>query len=133
MPRGLEHLQAKPREIKPIAVIHGDELVFRLCACAEVDCGAAGVAQLQVAGDEVGVEVAEEDVADLKTKPFGVGEILLDVALRIDDDGGLALLITEQIGGVCQASEVVLLQDHRSLMSLALQACGGQSENLLIR
>ena len=82
-----------------------------------------------MAGDEVGVEVAEEDVADLKTKPFGVGDILMDVSLRIDDDGGLALLITEQIGGVCQASEVVLLQDHRSSMSLALRAFGGQSED----
>jgi hypothetical protein len=34
---------------------------------------------------------------------------------------------------VCQASEIILFQNHRNLASLASQAFGGQSKNLLTR
>ena len=61
----LEHLHAQSREVERIAVLHGDEGVFGLGAGAEMDGRAATVAQLQVAGDEVGVEVAEKDMANL--------------------------------------------------------------------
>ena len=111
-------MQAQSWEIKRVAILHGDEGVLRLSAGAEMDGRAAMVAQLQVAGDEVGVEMGEEDVADLEAKLFGVGQVLLDVALRVDDDGGCALLVPEQIGGVRQASEVVLFQNHGSRPSL---------------
>src|SRR5580692_11182595 len=83
-------------------------------------------------GHEVSMEVAEKDVTNLKAKLFGVGQVLLDVSLRIDDDGGPALLIAEQIGGVRQTSEVVLLQDHRSSISLIRRVSGGQTEHLFI-
>ena len=53
---------------------------------AEMDHRAATVAQLQMAGDKVGVEMGEEDVSDLESGCFRVRQVLLDVALRIDDD-----------------------------------------------
>ena len=49
---------------------------------------AATVPQFQVAGDEVGVEMGEKTCRILKPKLFGVGQVLLDIALRINDDGG---------------------------------------------
>ena len=48
----------------------GDESVLRLRARAEMDGRAATVAQLQMAGDEVGVEVGEKDVANLQARIF---------------------------------------------------------------
>ena len=80
-----------------------------------MDGRAATVAQFQMAGDEVGVEVGQEDVADLQAEFLGVGEVLLDVALRVDDDGGRAGLVSEQIGGVGQAAQVILFQNHLSI------------------
>ena len=77
-----------------------------------MDGCAATVAQFQMAGDEVGVEVSEEDVADLEAELFGVGEVLLDVALRVDDDRGRAGLVSDEIRSVGQAAQVVLLQNH---------------------
>ena len=109
---GFEDLQAQAGEVERVAILHGDEGVLGLGAAAEMDGGAAAVAQFQMAGDEVGVEVGEEDVADLEAEFFGVGEVLLDVALRVDDDGGAAGFVAEQVGGVGEAAEVVLFQNH---------------------
>ena len=125
----LKDLQAQPRELKGVAVLHGEEGVLRLGARAEMDGCAATIAQLQVAGNEVGVEVAEKDMPDFEAEFFGVGQVLLDVALRVDDDGGRTGLVSEQIGGVGEAAQVVLFQNHGSIGSLApaLQVAGERS------
>src|SRR5580704_19319232 len=47
----LEHLQAQSGEVESIAVLHGDESVFRLGARAKMDGRAATIAQLQVTGN----------------------------------------------------------------------------------
>ena len=39
-------------------------------------------------------------------------EVLIDVALRIDDRGDAGLLVADQVGRVRQALEIELLQDH---------------------
>ena len=90
----------------------GYEGVFRLGAGAEMDRRAATVAQFQMAGYEVGVEVGQEDVADLEAEFLGVGQVLLDVALGIDDDGGRTGLVSKQIRRVGEAAQVVLFQNH---------------------
>jgi hypothetical protein len=76
-----------------------------------------------MAGDEVGVEVGEEDVADLKAKFLGVGQVLLDIALRVDDDGGRTGLVSEKIGGVGQAAQVLLFQNHRNPSTYRARRC----------
>ncbi len=124
---GFEDLQAQSREVERIAVLHRHERVFGLGAGAEMDGRAATVAQFQMAGDEVGVEMGEEDVADLEAERFGVGQVLLDVALGIDDDGGGTGLVSEQIRGVGQAAQVVLFQDHGDLYSLSQHGRGKSS------
>ena len=68
-----------------------------------------------MAGHEVRVKVSEKDVADPEAKFLGVGEILLDIALGVDDDGGRAGLVSEQIRSVGQAAQVVLFKNHSHL------------------
>ena len=63
-------------------------------------------------GDEIGVEVREEDVANLQAVPFGRIEIPLHVALRIDDDGRPALAVADEVRRVRETIEVELLEDH---------------------
>ena len=62
--------------------------------------------------EEVGVEVGEEDVADLQPVLRRIVEVGVDVALRIDDGGGAARLIADQVRRVGEAIQVVLLEDH---------------------
>lgn len=90
---GLEDLDAEAGKVDGVAVVHGDEGVFGLGAGAEVDGSVAAVTEFEVAGEEIGVEVSEEDVLDLSAELGGLIEVLLDVALGIDDDGGLRSFI----------------------------------------
>src|SRR5260370_8281077 len=85
---GFEDLQAQSRKVERIAVLHRHEGILRMCARAEMDGRAATVAQFQMAGDEVSVEVGEKDMSDLKAKILGVGQVLLDIALGVDHVAG---------------------------------------------
>ena len=85
-----------------------------------MDGCAATIAQFQMAGDKVCVKMAQKDVADPQTEFLGVCQVLLDIALRIDDDGRRTLLVAQQIGGVRKATQIVLFQNHRSrLLTIA--------------
>ena len=53
-----------------------------------MDRRAAAIAQFQVAGDEVRVKVGEKDVTDLEAEIVRISEVLMNIALRIDDDCG---------------------------------------------
>ena len=109
---GFEDLEAEAGEVEGVAVFHGDELVLGFGVGAEADVGAAAVAEFEMAGEEVGVEVGEEDVADVHAEFVGVVDVLLDVALGVDHDGGAAGFVGDEIGGVGEAAEVVLLEEH---------------------
>ena len=64
-------------------------------------------------GDEVRVHVGQKDVFDRAGELLGVGDVLLDVALGIDHGRAASYLIGDQVGGVRETAEVVLLEDHR--------------------
>jgi hypothetical protein len=94
-----------------------------------MDGRAATVAQLQMAGDEVGVKVGQEGMADLKAELLGVGQLLLNIALRIDDDSGRTGLVSKQIRRVGQASQVVLFQNHAFSIGLPRRAHGAMNRS----
>src|SRR5277367_4238546 len=104
MAGGLKHLEAQMRELERIAVLHRHEGVFGLGAGTKMDgCTTflgTQVAQLQMAGDKVGVEMGEKDMADLESQFLGVVQVLLNIALRVDDNCGETGLVSQQIGGV---------------------------------
>jgi hypothetical protein len=58
------------------------------------------VAQLQMPGDEVGVQMGEDHMRDAQPVLRGGVEVLIDVALGIDDRGDLRLLVADQVRGV---------------------------------
>ena len=81
-----------------------------------MNAGAGAVSEFDVAGQEVGVEVGKEDVLDVPAGGLGVLEILVNVALGIDDGGGLGAFVGDDVGGVGEASQVVLFDDHDELL-----------------
>ncbi len=112
MSRGLQNLETQSRILQRVAVFHRDKRVLGLGLRTEPDVGAAAVAQLEMARHEVGMEVRQKNMADLHAQFFGVGEVLLDVPLRIDHDCIAAGFVSQQVGSVSQATQVVLLQEH---------------------
>src|SRR3984957_14946183 len=110
-----QHLQPQPWEAERIPVLHRHKRVFRLGACTEMNGCPTAVTQLQVPGDEVRMEVGQKDVADREAELLSVYQVLLDIPLWVDHDPRSARLVPQQVGGMGQASEVVLFQDHGAL------------------
>src|SRR5579872_2534995 len=71
-----------------------------------------------MAGDEVGVEMGEEDVLDSEVVLGGEGDVLVDVALGVDDGAFAGLFVADEVGGVGQAGEVELFEDHADSSSV---------------
>ena len=78
------------------------------------DDGAGGFGELEVPGEEVGVEVGLDHPLDAQAVGRGVGEVLADVALRVDHDGAAGGRVADQVAVERQAGEVVLAEEHRS-------------------
>jgi hypothetical protein len=58
--------------------------------------------------------MCEQDVANAHPEAAGVIQVLVDVALGVDDRGRPTLLVRHEVGRVGEAAEVVLLEDHVS-------------------
>jgi len=61
-------------------------------------------------------------VADLEAQFLGVGQVLLSIASGVDDDRSRARVVSQQIGGVGEAAQIVLFENHRNLSSLPFNA-----------
>ena len=95
-----EGFQANAAKLDDAAVIERSEAVFGLGFGAEINCGADTIAEFQMAGDKVGVEMGEEDVLDLQVVFVSEGEVAVDIALGIDDGSGAGLFVTDEVGSV---------------------------------
>ena len=68
-----------------------------------------------MAGNEVGMCMRQEHVAYLKPLLPGIFNIPIHVPLRIDYGGHAGALIGDEVRGVRQAIQIILLEDHRVL------------------
>ena len=112
VPRRLQHLQADAPEFENVAIVERRERIGRLSRGAEADRCADAIAQLQMPRDEVGVKVRQEYVLDLQPVFGSKGDVLIRVALRVNDRGGGGFLVPNHVRTVRQARQVELLEDH---------------------
>jgi hypothetical protein len=70
-----------------------------------------------MSSNEIGVEMRQEYVLDLKGVLGGKRDVLVRVALRINDGRRAGLLVSNNVGGVRQARQIELLEDHAELSS----------------
>ncbi len=76
------------------------------------DRRAGGGGQLEMARQEVGVEVGLDHELDRQPAGLGVGDVLVDVALRVDDDRSPGRLVADQVRRVRETLQVVLVEQH---------------------
>ena len=96
--------------------------VLRLRLAPETNRGADALVQLEVPGEKVSVEMGEENVADLPTVGLSLRQILVNITLRINHDGGTRRLIGDEIGGMGQTTEIILFQQHGIFLCCMLVA-----------
>jgi hypothetical protein len=65
-----------------------------------------------MSGNKVGVEMRQEDVPDGEPVLRGQFEVLIRIALRVDNGCRAGRFVSDQIRGVRQARQIELLQDH---------------------
>jgi hypothetical protein len=69
-------------------------------------------------GDEIGMEMCQKNVLDRQTMFGGKRQVLIRVALRINNRGRTCRLVSNDVGSVRQARQIELFEDHPTL------ACG---------
>jgi len=74
------------------------------------------IAQFEVSGEEIGVQVRQDHVGDAEVVFPGEGQVLLDVPLRIDHYRQAGVVVGNEVGGVRQTVEIKLLENHASIM-----------------
>ncbi len=79
------------------------------------DGRSGGLRELEVPRQEVGVEMGLDDPFDGEPLRLGIGEVLADVALRVDHHRPTRRGVTDQVAEDGKAREVVLAKEHRLL------------------
>ena len=85
------------------------ELGASFGSAAVADRGAGVRGELEMAGEEVGMEVSFQHVSDGEAMRLGVGEVLRNIALGVDHHGPASGGVTDEVAGVREAPEVVRL------------------------
>jgi hypothetical protein len=110
--RSFHDLERHLAERDAFAVGEVADRVLGVGAPPVTDPRAGRLGQLEVAGEEVGVDVCVDHADDAELLFPGVGEVLGDVAARVDNDRSAGGPVADQVGRMGQAVQVVLREDH---------------------
>ena len=113
VPGCFEGSQPYTSEIDAVAVSEGCERVHPPARSDPVVGRPGLLVQLEMTGDEVGVKVRQDDVADREAALRGKRQVLIHVTLRIDHGSRAGLLVADEIRRVREAIEIELMEDHR--------------------
>ncbi len=100
VPGRLEGAQADRPQPHFVAVAKRGEGVLGRRLRTEIDRRAHPIAQFQVPGHEIGVQVRQQHVPDSQAVLRGELEVLIDVPLRIDHGGHARRLVADEVRGV---------------------------------
>jgi len=112
VPRRFQRLETHAPKLDSVVIAKRGKRVPCFRRGAEIDRRAHPVAQLQMPGDEIGVQVRQEDVLDGEPMFGGKRNVLVDVALRVNDGCRACRLVSNEVGRVRQAWQVELLEDQ---------------------
>ena len=92
-----ERLQPHAPEFDTITVGKRREGVLCARGSTQIDTRARAVAQLEMPRDEVGVKVGQDHMFDIETVSGRERQVLINVALWIDDCGGACARVPDEI------------------------------------
>jgi len=86
-PGVFQHFQSDAPEFKRFAVVKGVNAYSALAVAHQTDASANAIAQLKMSGNEIGVEMRQENIFDRELISCCKCDVLIRIALRINDDG----------------------------------------------
>ena len=105
-------VQPDPSEFDRFSVMQRRERITRLGRRTQIDRCAGAIAQLQMPGHKIRMQVGQKNVFDFQGMFSGKSDVQVSVALRIDDSGRACRLISDQVRGVRQARQIELFENH---------------------
>ena len=121
----LERFNAHAAEDDRVVIAQGDVRVLGPGFGAETDPRTGPIAELEMPCQEVGVQVGQEHVRDVQPVFAGEHQILLHVALRVDDRRRARSLVAHHVRRVCKTIEIELPENHGC--DLCLSRARGES------
>src|SRR2546430_13053740 len=115
--RRFQPFQPYAAKFKHRTVAEGRKYIGCFSLCPQINRRTRTVAQFQVAGDEVGVEMGQEYVPDFQRVFGSECDVLVDIALRINDRGDARLRVANQVRRVRQTWQIELLENHATPLS----------------
>jgi hypothetical protein len=100
MARRFQNFQTDTPELKNFAIAKRSKCVSRFRGGAEIDGRAHVIAQLQMSGNEIGVEMRQKYVLNLERVFGGEDDVLIGVALRINYSCGTCGLVSNDVRGM---------------------------------
>ncbi len=111
MTRRFEEFDVQRADLDAVTILRRDVLVLHRREMRDVDLRAGPLGQFAKAGGEIGVRVAIENGGDAQSFALRFGDVIIDIAFRIDH-GGLAVR-TDEIRSVSKSFDKETFEIHR--------------------
>ena len=112
MSGGFHRLNSHITEFDHVAILQSGMLKLRAGSFTQTDAGSSLISQFDVACQEVGMEVSQEHILDRVSTGLRIGQILLNVSLRIHDSGDFCFLVRNHVRRMSQTAKIILLEEH---------------------
>ena len=114
-----QHLQADGPEFEDVAIVKCPERICRFGRGAQADRRADTIAQLEMSSDEIGMQMGQKHVLDLQRMLGGERDVMIRIALRVNNGSRAGLLVSNHVRRVRQAWQIELLEDQAAPTSLS--------------
>jgi hypothetical protein len=111
-----DDFEADTADVDCVARFEGAVVEGKAADGASADGAAGAGSQLAAAGDEVVVEVGLQGVGNFHAQGVGLADIEVHVAGGVDDGAELRVLGADDVGGVAEAFDANLLDQHGRLL-----------------
>src|ERR1700683_324534 len=102
MPRRFHRFQAYFSKFENVTIANRSERVARFRRGPEIDRCAYAIAQFQMPGDEISMEMRQKNVLDLERVLGGKRNVLVNVPLRVNNRRRARLLVPNNVGSMSQ-------------------------------
>src|SRR5205814_7045239 len=116
--RGFQSLQSHPSEVDSRSIAERSKCITSLGFRSEVNRRTCPIAQFQMPSNKISVQMGQYDVLNFEFVLCGKCNVLVGVALRVNDSCRACTFVANQIRRMCQTRQVELFENHATPLSM---------------